>query len=82
VLNVPYVNQYDQTASLLSDFFTDKPDFRPYTAVLPDVRIFDPQQAMKPYGKTFNWRAVRQENKMDDPAEQRADHYRQQNGGN
>ncbi len=80
LLNVPYVNQYDQTASLLSDFFTDKPDFRPYTAVLPDVRIFDPQQAMKPYGKTFNWRAVRQENKMDDPAEQRADHYRQQQG--
>jgi hypothetical protein len=77
LLNVPYVNQYDQTASLLSDFFTDKPDFRPYTAVLPDVRIFDPQQAMKPYG---NWRAVRQENKMDDPAEQRADHYRQQQG--
>lgn len=82
LLNVPYVNQYDQTASLLSDFFTDKPDFRPYTAVLPDVRIFDPQQAMKPYGKTFNWRAVRQENKMDDPAEQRADHYRQQEGIN
>ncbi|TAE28998.1 MAG: phosphoesterase [Cytophagales bacterium] len=82
ILNVPYVNQYDQTASLLSDFFTDKPDFTPYKAVLPDVRIFDPQQAMKPYGKTFNWRAVRQENKMDDPAEQRADHYRQQGSGN
>ena len=49
ILGVPYVNQYDQTASLLQDFFTDKPDFRPYNAVLPDVRVFDPQAAMKPY---------------------------------
>lgn len=79
LLNVPYVNQYDLTASLLSDFFTDKPDFTPYTAVLPDKRVFDPQQAMKPYHKTFNWRAVRQENEMDDPAEQRMEHYQQQN---
>ena len=48
ILGVNYVNQYDATASLLQDFFTDKPDFRPYDAVLPDVRVFDPQQAMKP----------------------------------
>ncbi len=80
ILGVPYVNQYDLTASLLNDFFTDKPDFTPYKAVLPDVRVFDPQQAMKPYGRNFNWRAVRQENEMDDPAEQRVDHYRQQSG--
>lgn len=86
ILGVPYVNQYDLTASLLHDFFTDQPDFRPYDAVLPDVRVFDPQQAMKPYGKDFNWRAVRpnQPNvpKMDDADEQRAEHYRQQNEGN
>lgn len=82
ILGVPYVNQYDLTASLLNDFFTNKPDFTPYKAVLPDGRVFDPQQAMKPYGRNFNWRAVRQENEMDDPAEQRADHYRQQSGSN
>ncbi|WP_375447960.1 phosphoesterase [uncultured Fibrella sp.] len=82
LLNVPYVNQYDATASLLQDFFTDKPDLRPYTAVLPDVRIFDPQQAMKPYNKTFDWRKIQKGPEMDDRADQRADHYRQQNEGN
>ena len=83
ILGVPYVNQYDQTASLLQDFFTDKPDFTPYDAVLPDKRIFDPEAAMKPYNspplnKKFDWRKIQGGPKMDDRAEQRADHYRQQ----
>ena len=78
VLGVPYVNQYDLTASLLQDFFTDKPDFRPYDAVLPDVRVFDPQAAMKPYNKAFDWRKIQKGPEMDDRADQRAEHYRQQ----
>ncbi|HEY0110203.1 MAG TPA: phosphoesterase, partial [Fibrella sp.] len=81
LLNVPYVNQYDATASLLQDFFTEKSDFRPYDVVLPDSRIFDPQQAMKPYNKTFDWRKIQKGPEMDDRADQRADHYRQQNEG-
>jgi hypothetical protein len=79
LLGVPYVNQYDQTASLLQDFFTDVPDFTPYDALLPDARVFDPQQAMKPYKKGFDWRTIqRGPYNMDDPAHQRAEHYRQQ----
>ena len=78
ILGVPYVNQYDATASLLQDFFTDKPDFRPYDAVLPDVRVFDPQQAMKPYKLPFDWRKIQRGPEMDDRADQRAEHYRQQ----
>ncbi|UFH54664.1 bifunctional YncE family protein/alkaline phosphatase family protein [Spirosoma sp. KNUC1025] len=78
ILGVPYVNQYDLTASLLQDFFTDKPDFRPYDAVLPDARIFDPQAAMKPYKKPFDWRKIQRGPEMDDRADQRAEHYRQQ----
>ncbi|WP_077920124.1 phosphoesterase [Spirosoma sp. 209] len=81
LLSVPYVNQYDATASLLQDFFTDKPDLRPYTAVLPDARIFDPQEAMKPYKKNFDWRKIQRGPEMDDRADQRADHYRQQTEG-
>ncbi|WP_310590776.1 hypothetical protein [Arsenicibacter rosenii] len=82
-LGVPYVNQYDQTASLLQDFFTDKPDYSPYTVVLPDKRIVDPQKVMNPYGKPFDWSNIQTgpktgETKMDDPAEQRAEHYRRQ----
>ncbi|WP_080055610.1 bifunctional YncE family protein/alkaline phosphatase family protein [Spirosoma aerolatum] len=80
ILGIPYVNQYDQTASLLQDFFTDKPDFRPYDAVLPDARVFDPQAAMKPYKKPFDWRKIQKGPEMDDRADQRAEHYRQQNG--
>ncbi|WP_020598423.1 bifunctional YncE family protein/alkaline phosphatase family protein [Spirosoma panaciterrae] len=80
ILGVPYVNQYDQTASLLQDFFTDKPDFRPYDAILPDSRVFDPQAAMKPYKKPFDWRKIQKGPEMDDRADQRAEHYRQQNG--
>jgi YVTN family beta-propeller protein len=78
ILGVPYVNQYDLTASLLQDFFTDKPDFRPYDAVLPDGRVFDPQAAMKPYKKPFDWRKIQKGPEMDDRADQRAEHYRQQ----
>jgi hypothetical protein len=78
ILGVNYVNQYDLTASLLQDMFTDKPDFRPYDAVLPDGRVFDPQQAMKPYNKSFDWRKIQKGPEMDDRADQRAEHYRQQ----
>ena len=78
ILGAPYVNQYDATASLLQDFFTDKPDFRPYDAVLPDVRVFDPQQAMKPYKRMFDWRKIQKGPEMDNRADQRAEHYRQQ----
>lgn len=86
LLGVPYVNQYDATASLLQDFFTDKPDLRPYEVVLPDNRVFDPQQAMKPYNKTFDWRKIQKGPRagvpeMDDRADQRAEHYRQQGDG-
>jgi phosphodiesterase/alkaline phosphatase D-like protein len=49
VLNVPYVNQYDVTSSLLDDWFTPKPDFTPYNLVFPDKIIFDTEKAMKKY---------------------------------
>jgi YVTN family beta-propeller protein len=78
ILGVNYVNQYDATASLLQDFFTSTPDYTPYDAVLPDVRVFDPQQAMKPYRRTFDWRKIQQGPEMDDKADQRREHYRQQ----
>lgn len=78
LLNLPYVNQYDVTASLLQDFFTDKPNLTPYTAVLPDPRVFNPQKALDIYKKTFDWKAIQQGPKLDDPDEQRAEHYRQQ----
>lgn len=79
ILNIKYVNQYDVTASLLNDFFTNKPDYRPYTLVMPDKRIFDPQQAMKRYNKNIDWKKIMQGPKMDDEDEQRSEHYKKGN---
>ena len=78
IFDIPYVNQYDATASLLQDFFTDKPDYRPYDLVLPSTEVFDPQVAMKRYNKTIDWRKIEKGPEMDDEREQREEHYKQQ----
>lgn len=80
VLDVPLVNQYDATANLLDDFFTDKPDFTPYVAQPHDPQVFQPEKALQKYGKTFDWRKIQGGAKLDDEMEQRKEHYRQQGG--
>ncbi len=77
-----FVNHYDLTASLLTDFFTDKPDYTPYTLEPVDARIFDPQKAMDIYHKTFDWEKIKQGPKLDDEGEQRKWFYEQQGKGN
>ena len=76
ILDVPYVNQFDITASLLQDFFTEKPDYTPYTLERHDPRIFDVNKAMKKYNKTIDWRKIEQGPEMDDEDDARADHYK------
>jgi hypothetical protein len=66
VLNVPYVNQYDVTASLLQDFFNSTPDFTPYTLEQNDQRVFDVHKAMKKYNRDIDWRKIVQGPDMDD----------------
>ncbi len=78
ILGVPYVNQYDATGSLLTDFFTNKPDFTPYTLEKHDERVFDVHKAMKKYNRDIDWRKIEQGPKMDAPADMRANHYQQQ----
>lgn len=81
ILGVRYVNQYDVTASLLSDFFTNKPDFTPYTLEFPDKRVFDPQKAMSRYNRSIDWKKIMKGPEMDDEDDQRKEHYKQQKGG-
>ncbi|MCA6446851.1 MAG: bifunctional YncE family protein/alkaline phosphatase family protein [Sediminibacterium sp.] len=69
ILGVPYVNQYDITASLLQDFFTNKPDFTPYTLELHDDRIFDVDKAMKKFKQPIDWRKIMQGPAMDNAVE-------------
>lgn len=69
ILKVPYVNQYDVTASLLQDFFTSKPDFTPYTLEMHDPRVFDVEKSMKIYNRTIDWRKIMKGPEMDDVKE-------------
>ncbi len=75
-LNVPYVNQYDVTASLINDFFTPVPDLTPYSFEFPDKAVFDWDKAMKKYNKTTDWRKIMQGPSMDDAEEARKVHYK------
>jgi DNA-binding beta-propeller fold protein YncE len=76
ILGVPYVNQYDATASLLDDFFTDKPNFKPYNFVFPSKEIFNPTNAMKRYNRDIDWRKVIKGPEMDDEDDIRKAHYK------
>ncbi len=66
ILGVPYVNQYDVTASLLSDFFTTTPDYTPYTVEPHDPRVFNADKAMNKYNKWVDWKTIMKGPDMDD----------------
>jgi DNA-binding beta-propeller fold protein YncE len=69
ILGLPYLNQYDAGATDLSDMFTGVPDFTPYTALPPNIRIFDPQKALTPLDENFDWNSLKDSPKLDDPKE-------------
>jgi YVTN family beta-propeller protein len=74
LLGVPAVNHYDQTASVLDDFFTDTPNFKPYQFSFPDKRIFDADKTMIRYNRTIDWRKIKKTVEMDDEEDQRKNH--------
>lgn len=76
ILNVPYVNHFDVTASLLQDFFTPKADYTPYTLERHDARIFNAELAMKKYNKTIDWRKIEKGPDMDDEDDAKEAHYK------
>lgn len=69
ILGLPYLNQYDAGATDLSDMFTSDPDFTPYKAMPPDLRIFDPQKALSPIDEDFDWKSLTDSPILDDPRE-------------
>jgi len=71
ILNVPYVNQYDATATGLQDFFTSKPDYSTYSPLIPSKEVFDANLAMKKYHRDIDWRTVTKGIEMDDEDDQR-----------
>ena len=69
LLGLPYLNQYDAAATDLSDMFSDTPDFTPYIALPPDLRIFDPDKALSPIDEDFDWNSLAESPILDDPEE-------------
>ncbi len=57
------------------DFFTEKPDYTPYTLEKHDERVFDVEKAMKKYNRPIDWRKILQGPDMDDVDEIRKNHY-------
>ncbi len=66
ILGIPYLNQYDAGANDLGDLFTRTPDFRPYVAVKPDAKLFDPEKALTPVHARFDWKALLEGPELDD----------------
>ena len=48
LLRLPPLNLFDAAATDLSECFTDRPDFTPYTAMPADSAIFDPEKVKDP----------------------------------
>ncbi len=48
ILGLPPLNMFDALANDFSDSFTTVPDYRPYTVVPVDRRVFDPEKAKDP----------------------------------
>ena len=71
ILNIPYVNQYDATATVLQDFFTDKPDYSAYKTEIPSQSVFDANLSMKKYHRPIDWRTIEKGAEMDDEDDQR-----------
>lgn len=73
IFGIPYLNQYDAGATDLSDFFTNVPDFTPYSAMPVDNRVFDPKKALDPLDEKFDWKALNDSPILDDNDYLRAD---------
>ena len=71
VLGVPPLNQFDAAASLPLDVFSRAPDPAPYDARPVDRRLFDPDAALKPFDRRFNWKGLAASPAMDDPDDMR-----------
>lgn len=73
VLGLPPLNQFDATASFPADMFGTAPDVTPYAVLAPDRRLFNPDTALKPFDRAFDWKALAASPVMDDPDDMRRD---------
>jgi YVTN family beta-propeller protein len=70
ILGLPPLNMFDALANDFSDCFTTTPDFRPYTHVTVDARVFDPKKAIDPNDPDYKQARLRPSIPRDDPDEE------------
>jgi len=69
ILGIPSLNQYDGFATDLWDMFEGTPEnIEPYTALPVNSEVFDPEKALDPFDKDFNWSALYDFVPLDDQA--------------
>ncbi len=69
ILGLPPLNLFDALANDFSDCFTTTPDFRPYTCLPVDPRIFDPEKAKDPKDPDYGQARLTPSIPMDDDDE-------------
>ena len=68
ILGVPYLNQFDASATDLSDCFMEQPNVSPYAVRAVDPAVFNPELALDPFDKDFDWSALEDSPAIDDVA--------------
>jgi hypothetical protein len=71
ILGLPPLNQFDRVAPLPLDVFVSAPDPRPYAVRRVDSRLFDPEQAFKPFDRHFDWKHLAESIGRDEPDDMR-----------
>jgi YVTN family beta-propeller protein len=72
IFGLPPLNMFDALANDFSDCFTTTPDFRPYSHVGVDPRIFDPEKAKDPKDPDYQKARLTASVSRDDPDEEEA----------
>jgi YVTN family beta-propeller protein len=72
ILGMPPLNQFDAAATLPLDVFgSGRPAVAPYDVRRPDMRLFDPDAAFKPFDRRFNWKGLARSPRIDNPDDMR-----------
>lgn len=67
ILGLPALNMFDALANDFSDCFTTEPDYRPYSHVEVDPRVFDPLKAKDPKDPDYQRARLEPSVRLDDP---------------
>jgi YVTN family beta-propeller protein len=70
ILGLPPLNMFDALANDFADCFTTTPDYRPYTHVAVDPRVFDPEKAKDPKDPDYKQARALPSIVRDDPDEE------------